>query len=432
MKFYLISTLCLILIGLVLAEEKNYVGTWGTALYGQRDGMDLDLEGNSFREIVRTSIPGEVLRFRFSNIFSQSELEILSVHVARSAGQGTGAIVLDTDTPITFNGHDSVTLDAHAEIVSDDIPFDLKPLDELAITIHYGKVPLEKTSHETSRTFSFFEFGDAVSKEQFVDTYKIQRYLSLSGIDVLDNERKYEAIVCYGDSITDGRGSTTDHQDRWPDVLSERLQSSPYTQHFAILNKSIGATTLGGNSSDKYPTALGRFERDIIEENNVKYMIVLYGVNDITSRRSADDMINDFKQLISEAHKLGITVYGSPILPCETSNGWDEEMAAVKSKVNDWIVNTLASEGGFDAVVDLATPLGESSAPLTLNPALSDGDGLHPNGLGYKAMGYAVDLGLFINDVEAVETNNESETEYVDTEIEDEIDSAEESNSDLE
>jgi len=436
MKFYLISTLCLLLIGLVLAQSNLYTSTWSTATYLQRDGFEYDLEGNSLRQIIKVSIPGEVLRFRFTNIFSDSELEIRSVHVARSAGTGTGAIVLDTDTPITFNnGNESVTLDAYSEIYSDDIPFDLKALDELAITVHYGKLPAEISGHETSRTFSFFEYGNAVSKEKFVDTYKVQRWFSIIGVDVVDNERQYDTILCFGDSITDGRGSTTDYQNRWPDVLAERIQSNPLTQHISVINKSIGATTLGGNSSFKYPTALGRFERDVAQQTNLKYMIVLYGVNDITSLRSADDMINDYKQLISNAHELGITVYGSPILPCATSNNWTEEMSANKKKVNDWIVNTPASEGGFDAVVDLASPLGDASDPLVLNPALSDGDGLHPNYLGYSAMGNAVDINLFIEEVEDVDTNvnetTDSEVE-VDAEIDNEVDSADENDSDLE
>jgi len=421
MKFYLISTLCLLLIGLVFAEEVFYTGTWSTSQYCTDEMPDIDVPGSTIRQFLRVSIPGETLRFHFSNIIGDSELELKSVHVAKSAGQGTGGIIPETDTEITFNhGQSEVTIPAFGDLVSDDIPFSIDALDELAISIYYGKIPKQLTNHGGSRTNSFVEVGNVVSKETLDDTYKLAHWYTISAIDVVDNEHQYAAVLCYGDSITDGRGSITDQQNRWTDVLAERLQSNPATQHLAVLNQGIGGSSLHGPNSVRWPTGLGRFQKDVEEQTNVKYMIVLYGVNDIVyGGKTAPILIDAFKELIQKSHDLGIKVYGSPILPFKTNENWTEEFNQIKEDVNAWIINTPASEGGFDAVVDMASPVADPEDNQVLKYDLSDGDGLHPNYLGYHVMGSAIPLELFIENDEEIVT--EVVTEVVTEEVIEEI-----------
>jgi len=413
MKFYLISALCLFLISAVFAADgKFYTGTWASSQYWTGEMPDIEVPGSSIRQFLRVSIPGEELRFHFSNIIGSEEMELKSVHVAKSAGQGTGSIIVDTDTEITFNGKSEVVIPAHGDIVSDDIPFSINALDEIAVTIYYGKIPTaEFTSHAGARTNSFIEVGNVVSKETFSQDHKFPRWYTIAAIDVVDNEKKYEAVLCYGDSITDGRGSTTDKQNRWTDVLAEKLQSNPATQHIAVLNQGIGGSSLHGETSIRWPTGLGRFQKDVAEQTNVKYMIVLYGVNDIVyGQKTAPVLIGAFKELIQKSHELGITVYGSPILPFKTNDNWTEEFEKVKKEVNAWIINTPASEGGFDAVVDMATVVSDPEDIDVLKYELSDGDGLHPNYLGYNAMGNAIPYELFIKDEEAVSDDDEEVT----------------------
>ncbi|ORX88196.1 hypothetical protein BCR32DRAFT_298796 [Anaeromyces robustus] len=312
MKFFLISTLCLFFCSLVFttvasADEVSYTGTWACSQYFNGEMPDISLKGNSLRQIIRISIPGENLRFHFSNIFGDEELELLSVHVAKSAGQGTGSIVPETDTVITFNkGQENVIIPANSDIISDTIPFSASTLEELAITINYGKIPKALTGHAGARTNSFIELGNVVSKETFDGSIKFARWYTLSAIDVV-NTGNTEAILCYGDSITDGRGSTTDKQNRWPDIFAEKLQSYPGTQHLAVLNHGIGGSSLYGQTSPQWPTGNGRFQKDVVEQVNVKYMIVLYGINDIIyGNKDADTLIKGFKELIQNTHNLGI------------------------------------------------------------------------------------------------------------------------------
>ena len=416
MKFYLISALCLILINAVFAsDEVSYTGTWAASQYWNGELPDIDLQGNSLRQIVRVSIPGEQLRFHFSNIYGSEELELQSVHVAKSAGQGTGSIIVDTDTEITFNGQSSVSIPAYGDIISDTIPFSLSTLDEVAITINYGKIPAEFTGHAGARTNSFIELGNAVSKETFSDAHKFVRWYTISAIDVVDNEKKTEAVICYGDSITDGRGSTNDKQNRWPDIFSEKLQSNPATQHIAVLNHGIGGSSLHGPNSAKWPTGLGRYQKDVAEQVNVKYMIVLYGVNDIVySGKTAPILIEAFQELIKRNHERGIITYGSPILPFKSNDNWTEEFNEIKEAVNEWILNTPASEGGFDAIIDFASVVADPNDVMVFNADLCDGDGLHPNYLGHAAMGNSVDLELFIDSNDEEINSDEENVEDVD------------------
>ncbi|KAG4097885.1 SGNH hydrolase [Neocallimastix lanati (nom. inval.)] len=424
MKLYLISVLCLILINAVFAsDEVSYTGTWASSQYFNGDLPDIDLQGNSLRQFVRVSIPGEQVRFHFSNIYGKEELELQSVHVAKSAGQGTGGIITETDTEITFNGQSGVVIPANSDVISDTIPFSISTFDELAITIYYGKIPADFTGHAGSRTNSFIELGNAVSKETFNDAHKFAHWYTISAIDVVDNEKKYSAIVCYGDSITDGRGSTTDKQNRWTDVFAEKLQSNPATSHFAVLNHGIGATCVQGASTPKYPTGLERFQKDVAEQTNVKYMIVLYGINDIAfnyidAPYPASDIINAYKELIKKGHDLGITVYGSPILPFKTNDHWTEELNVIKETVNEWIRNTPASEGGFDAVIDFASVVADPNDDMVFKEDLCDGDGLHPNYLGHNVIGNYVDLELFIDNDDDVNSDEENvEVEIDDSEV---------------
>jgi len=422
MKFFSISVLCLALLSVVFAENF-YTGTWSSSQYWTGEMPEnVPVEGSSIRQIVRVSIPGETLRFHFSNIIGDTELEIKAVHVAKSAGQGTGSIIVDTDTEITFNGKPEVTIPAGGDLISDDIDFHIDALDELAITIFYGKIPVDLfTSHAGARTNSYIEVGNVVSKETFTQDNKFPRWYTIAAIDVVDNERKYAAVLCYGDSITDGRGSTTDKQNRWSDILAEKLQSNPATQHLAVLNQGIGGSSLYGENSIRWPTGLGRFQKDVAEQVNVKYMIVLYGVNDIVyGGIDTETLIGAFKELIKRAHELGIIVYGSPILPFKSNDNWTEEFNQIKLAVNDWIINTPASEGGFDAVIDMATPVSDPKDDQVLLYELSDGDGLHPNHLGYEVMGNAIPYELFIeSDEDCTEVIVE---ECTDVDIEDPTD----------
>lgn len=351
------------------------------------------LTDNTIRQIVRVSIGGDVLRFRFSNAFSKSSVELKSVAVAQSVDGSQ--INISTQKELKFNGNQSFTMPPGGEVFSDPVKFDLKPGSRIAITIHFGNTSPDVTGHPGSRTTSFILPGNNITSADFANAVKTDHWYVIQGIDVKASKNT-KAIAVLGNSITDGRGSGTNKQNRWTDILSARLLENPTTSNIGVLNLGIGGNNVvrGGLG----PTALERFDRDILSQSNVRWLIILEGINDIGSIKTKDDaektareLISAYEEMIAKAHAKGILVYGATILPFAKSFYDTPERQTAREKVNQWIRNS----GKFDAVIDFDKIMRNPNDVITILPDMHDGDFLHPNEVGYKRMGENVDLELF-------------------------------------
>ncbi|HET8653973.1 MAG TPA: SGNH/GDSL hydrolase family protein [Longimicrobiaceae bacterium] len=350
------------------------------------------LSGNTLRQVVHVSIGGERLRVRFSNAFGNAPVTIQAAHIAPSAGGS--AIDPSGDRALRFGGSESVTIPAGEAVVSDALDYPLKPLSNVAITLHFGGTSRNVTGHPGSRTTSYLQAGDAVTATDLAGAATADHWYNIAGIDVV--APRATAIAILGNSITDGRGSTTNGNDRWPDNLARRLQANPATRGVAVLNQGIG-----GNCVVRFclgPPALARFDRDVLRPNGVRWLIVFEGVNDIGGSRGAEasarvarELIAAYRQFIGAAHAHGIAVYGATITPFGGSFYDSPEHEAARRTVNDWI----RSSGAFDAVIDLDAAVRDPAHPSALLPAADSGDHLHPNQTGYRMMADAIDLGLF-------------------------------------
>jgi lysophospholipase L1-like esterase len=343
--------------------------------------------------VVRVSLGGDSLRVRFSNEFGTRPVTLNAVHIAISAG--SSAIVPDTDQALSFDGEPEVTIAPGAAIVSDPFKFALAPRTNLAITIHFGETSPEVTGHPGSRTTSYLLPGNEVAAVDFPDAVQTDHWYIINGIDVVA-EASAAAVVVLGNSITDGRGSGTNKQNRWPDELARRLQENPDTRLVAVLNQGIGGNCVLRDCLG--PAALSRFERDVIGATRARWLIILEGINDIgqtrdatAAARVADDLIAAYEQMIDRAHAKGIKVYGATLLPFGGSFYDAPHRETARSTVNEWI----RSSGRFDAVIDLDAALRDPENPLNLLPAADTGDHLHPNETGHRMMAEAVDLSLF-------------------------------------
>lgn len=315
-----------------------------------------------------------------------------SVHIALSDGSDT--IKQNTDKALTFDGEPAAIIEPGVTITSDPLNFTLEPLTNVSITIYFGETAPDVTGHPGSRTTSYLLTGNTVSAANFPNAVRTDHWYIINGIDVLAPETS-AAVAVMGNSITDGRGSGTNKQNRWPDELARRLQDDPETKKVAVLNMGIGGNCVLRPCLG--PSAIDRFDRDVLKQHGVRWLIILEGINDIgqTGPNNADEvavnLIAAFDRMINDAHAGGILVYGATLLPFGDSFYDADYREAARQKVNEWIRNS----GKFDAVIDLDTALRSQENPLRLLPEADCGDHLHPSERGHRMMAEAVNLSLF-------------------------------------
>ncbi len=391
----ILTTLALALLTLgAFAQTRDWVTTWATALQiaePHNNPPAPGLAGNSFRQIVQVSIAGKELRLHLSNIFNEETTEIQGVEIAVAKSMGaTPEIDEKTSVSLTFNGSPYVAIKAGEEVVSDPVKFKVKERMNLAVTIHYGLVSSTTiTSHPGSRTTSYIAEGSTSDFSSPVA--KTDHWYTISAIDVIPT-RKASAIAVLGDSITDGRGTTTNGQDRWTDQLSRNLLE--HNKNIAVLNFGLGGNCVlqGGLG----PTGLSRYKRDLFGHEGVKYIILFEGVNDLGNSRdgvaTAEGVKKAWQQIIREAHGRGIKVFGATVTPFKGNGYARGNHEEGRKALNEWI----RTGGEFDGVIDFDAMVRDKQDPDRLNPAfLFENDWLHLNASGYEVMGQGIDPKLF-------------------------------------
>jgi lysophospholipase L1-like esterase len=342
---------------------------------------------------VHVSLGGKHVRARFSNAFGTNSVTMNSVHVALASGGGSatdGGIKPATDKALNFHGASSVTIPPGEMVLSDPFDYDLPPLTSLAVTIYFEDISATTiTGHPGSRTTSFLQSGNAVSAANLPAAAKTVHWYIVTGIDVLADQ-SCGAMVVLGDSITDGRGSTTDGNNRWPDNLARRLSTNAPTSGVAVLNMGIGGNGVFGGLG---PSARTRFRGDVLNQSGVRWLIVFEGVNDIGRGIDAQSLSNAYAEFVDQAHAHNLRAFGATIAPFEGNGYYTRAHEAVRQAVNNWI----RTSGKFDGVIDFDAVVHNPVEPIKLLPAYDMGDGLHLSPAGYKAMANSIDLTLFMH-----------------------------------
>jgi lysophospholipase L1-like esterase len=381
-------------------SEQRWIPTWVSTQQPQvPDNLPPapGLGGGTLRQIIQPSLGGQRLRVSFSNRFGQSPLALREVHVAPSAG--AAAIDAGRGAWVTFDGKRSVSVPAGASILSDPVALEVAAFANLAVTAAFEEeLPATITGHAGSRTRSFLWRGSDVAAADGAAGVAVEHWYFLDRVDVWADARSRAALVL-GDSITDGRGSTTDRNNRWPNLLSLRLARDPSTANVAVLNQGAGGNRILREGIG--PSVLARFDRDVLAIPRVRWLVVLAGINDIGTAAgarekgepaaSAEDLIAAFRQIITRAHDHGLLVYGATILPFEGAGYFSPQGEADRRRVNDW----MRSSDELDKVIDFDAATRDPAAPSRLSPEVDGGDHLHPSAAGYQIMADAIDLGLF-------------------------------------
>jgi lysophospholipase L1-like esterase len=389
-----------------VAKSQVWIASWGASQQIPEPQNALgpdDLRDATVRQIFHLSAGGATIRVHLSNAFGSAPLHFTSVHVARSLSPASAAIDPASDRALAFAGSAEVTVPAGAEFVSDPVDYPAAALSDLAVTFHFHAPPATESGHPGSRATSYYIHGDSVAAPDLKDAKHVDHWFQVSEIDVLASPGA-ASVVTLGDSITDGHGATTNGNDRWTDVLAARLQASAGTRNIGVSNQGIGGNHLLTDGLG--PSALARFDRDVLAPAGVRWVIVFEGVNDLGGLARNGEVspaehaafvqrvIAAYEQIVIRAHAHGLRVYGGTITPYVGSDYYHPGplSEADRQAVNQWIRAT----GHFDAVIDFDSVVADPGHPDHLSPAYDSGDHLHPSPAGYKAMGTAIPLSLFV------------------------------------
>lgn len=379
-----------------LDARKKWVGTWATAeqvVEPHNCPPEPGLGNNSIRQIVQVSIGGDNIRIKFSNEFSKTPVTINAAAVSHALTAGYEPdIEAGSMLNLTFNGKSSVTIKPGELVTCDPVKFHLDPRDNVAIDIQFGSASsTDVTGHPGSRTTSYIARGNTTD---FTNAVRTDHWYIINAIEIETKDSKACAVAVMGDSITDGRGSTHNMQNRWTDVLSRKLLADESTKNVAVLNFGLGGNCVlrGGLGTP----VKERYERDLFGQSGVRYIILFEGVNDLGSRgdatEKAKDIIKVYRDIIKKAHKNDILVYGATVAPFKGNGYYSPNHEEGRQMLNDWIL----FGGEFDGVIDLANVVADPSDKEQLDPKyLYENDWLHPNALGYNDMGKSIDIKMF-------------------------------------
>ena len=375
---------------------QNWVGTWATAPQTVvKSFMPYNncMTNRSVRQVVKVSIGGDVIRLKLSNIYSMQPVEIRSIYIAHA--KDSSDIDAKTAQYFKFGNSYKTVIPAGKQIVSDALKFNLRNLERVAITINYTSTPEIPTVHMGSRTTSYIMKGVTNAHSNFAKAFRENHWYNISGIDVYTMSNNMSAIAIIGNSITDGKCSTDNAQNRWPDVMSEMLQLKHKITNQGVLNLGIGnnrVTVPGGFGA----LAKERFDRDILMQSGVKKVVIFEGVNDIGAARSgssetvARQIIESIQGMMKKAKARKMKVYLGTITPFKGAGYYTHFHEAARLYVNDWIRSQAKN---VDGILDFAKLLQDPNDDRRMKREYASNDWLHPNPTGYKAMGiYAADI----------------------------------------
>lgn len=385
----------------------HWVGTWATSPMNvwAGDAVLYGFHDQTIRQVFRISKGGARLRVRLTNEYGRERIHVGAARIALSAGGG--AIVPGTSRPLTFGGSAEAVIVGGAPLLSDPVDLDVPDLATLALSLYVGAFAQIETYHFTARRTAYVStFGNHVDAVEMPVQQTSESSYFLSAV-LVECRPDCRAIVCFGDSITDGTASTLDADARWPNFLAERLAAAGKLSRYTVLNQGLDGNRLA-TGRGRGQSALARFDRDVLAHPNVGHVVILEGINDIgwpdstlapsEEAISVEEQIGCYRQLVERARLRGIQVH----LGTLTAFGGSFEGEAYETffspakedkrrRINEWIRTSDIAH----SVIDFDRATADASTPPRLRPEFDCGDHLHPSDAGYRAMVEAVDLALF-------------------------------------
>ncbi|MFC4077623.1 SGNH/GDSL hydrolase family protein [Salinithrix halophila] len=373
-------------------KRESWVGAWAAAHQYPSGAAQVGVENQTVRLLLRPHLDGDKVRIRLSNAYGEKPVTFKEVTIA-VAGEGA-SLIPGTTRKVTFSGKRSVMLPVGQEIQSDPISMKVSRDENLAVSLYVPKASGAVSWHRVAKQTSYISIPGNHSRETNATSFvtPITSWFWLSGVDVIPVDETENAVVAIGDSITDGVGSTTNTNRRYPDFLSERLRARGIP--LSVLNAGISGNKVLRDDPVYGPKALDRFEQDVLNQPGVSHVILLEGINDIghtPHNYDAQSIIRGYRQLIDMAHQNDVRIYLGTLLPYKGATYYTKEGEATRRQVNEWIRNS----GAPDGVIDFERAIRDPADPNRLRPAYDSGDHLHPSDAGYRTMADVVNLNWF-------------------------------------
>lgn len=372
---------------------------WVPAWSASPDSAGPAFDNLSMRQVVRAGVSGKRVRIILSNRYGTRPLPVGAAHIGLRANGSS--ILPGSDRVLLFHGMGSCVIPVGGQLASDPLEMPVSAAQELAISLAFPRLTGASTQHGAGNATTYLAPGsEAVAAVEFGERETSSSRFFLTELQV-EPETATPVLVVLGDSITDGVGSTQDADKRWPDILSERLLSRAGATQIAVVNAGIAGNRILRDGASPFigPSALHRYQREVLRRSGVRWVLLLEGINDIAAstmlnpanqHASARQIIAGLQQLADSAHRKGIKVIGATLLPMGGAE-WPFHTAAGDAKrreINEWIRHG----GAFDAVADFDAVIRDPEQPERVAPAFDSGDHLHPNDAGHKALADAVDL----------------------------------------
>ncbi|HWS33363.1 MAG TPA: SGNH/GDSL hydrolase family protein [Actinoplanes sp.] len=386
-----------------VARAPARVGTWAAAPTAVPADKILTLDAQTVRQVVHTSVGGDLPRLTLSNEYGAQPVKIASATLAVRSGTGKSCDSVPGSThTLTFDGSPQVVIPAGGTVVSDYTDMILESGTDLVISLYLPERTIAGTVSPRSKQSNLIVGGDATFVDGPGTGKRITRYLWITGLSVR-TVRNAASIVTLGDSITCGTQTTDNANHRWPDLLAARFRVDGLPR--GLLNVGLSGNRLlfgyedpTGQAAEEAsvgPAAIRRFERDVLRQPGVRYVVTLIGVNDLANNPSVTpaQLIAGHRELILRARSAGLVVAGGTLLPFGgAQERYNNPANRLKRRaLNTWIRNS----GEYDAVIDFDAAVRDPAAPERMQLKYDSGDGLHPNDLGTAALATAVPLTLF-------------------------------------